>query len=96
MRHEVLYEGENKTFTKNWSADVGRLGTSVSSVAWSVDPNGSTLLTLSNEALSSNEATAQVAAAVDNCGYGFIKATATFADGQKFTETWKVDVIDVY
>ena len=71
------FKGEAFTYTIDWSVFAGRLGTSVSSVAWSVD---SGTATIGSEAISSNVASALITTASSGCA--MIKLVATMADSQ--------------
>ena len=71
------YKDESIVYEVDWSVRVGKIGTTVSSVIWSVDSGSATI---SNEALSSNSATAQIT--TDSSDSSLIKVKATFADTQ--------------
>ena len=70
-------KGQETIYEVDWAVRVTKIGTSVSSVAWSVDSGSATI---SGEALSSNVASAKVSTASADCSV--IKVVATFADGQ--------------
>jgi len=71
------YKEESIAYDVDWSVRVGRAGTAVSSVEWSVDSGSATI---SNESLSSDVATAQVT--TNSSGCSVIKVKATFSDTQ--------------
>ena len=71
------YKDESTVYEVDWSVRVGKIGTTVSSVIWSVDSGSATI---SNEALASNSATAQIT--TDSSDSSLIKVKATFADSQ--------------
>ena len=83
-------EGENKIYTADFNAEAAMKNTTVSSVAWS--NIGSVNGTISNEALSSNIATAQVD--FPSAGQVVLKARATFASGEKYDVIIRVSVVD--
>ena len=64
--------------------------TSVSSVTWEDD--GSTDLTIANQALSGDVASADVSAT--SSGYGSLKVTATMADGSKEVQFIEIEIHD--
>ena len=81
------YRGESFTYTIDWSVSASRLGTSVSSVVWSVDEGSATI---TNEALGSNVASALVT--TSSVGCVLIKVTATLGDGQIDIHYFKIKV----
>ncbi len=81
------YKGEAWTYTIDWTVTAGRLGTSVSSVVWSVDSGSATI---SGEALASNVASALITTSQSGCA--MIKVVATLADGQIDIHYFKVQV----
>jgi len=64
--------------------------TSVSSVTWEDD--GSTDLTIANETLSGDIASADVSSR--SSGYGSLKVTATMADGSKEVQFIEIEIHD--
>ena len=77
-------------YTVDFSASATARGTSASSVSWA--SVGSRELTISNEALSSGVATADVAS--NNGGYGKLRVEATYADGNTENVYLQIDVED--
>lgn len=82
--------GEDVTHKWDFSREATRRGTTVSSVAWSKD-NGESA-TISNEALASSVASAQVSGS--SRGISFIKTTCTFADGSTRDKYLKLTLLD--
>ena len=82
-------KGEAWTYTVDWSVAVGRLGTSVSTVTWSVDQGSATI---STEALGSNVASALIATGATGCA--LIKVVAALGDGQIDIHYFKIKVSD--
>lgn len=74
----ALQKGEKITLTVDWSAVADAAATSVSSVEW--DSGDSEAVSISNESLASNKASALVSA--DNCGSLILANKATMDDGQ--------------
>ena len=70
-------KGKAQVFTVDWSVKVGKLSTTVSTAVWTVDSGSATI---SNEALSSNVASATITTGSEGCA--LIKVVATYADGQ--------------
>jgi len=83
------YKGESTNYTIDWSVKVGKLSTSVSSAVWSVDSGNATI---TNDALSSNIASATIGTGSEGCSS--IKVTATLGDGQIDIHYFKVKVLD--
>ena len=83
------YAGESTTYTIDWSVKVGKLSTSVSSAVWAVDSGNATI---TNDALSSNIASATITTGSEGCSS--IKVTATFGDGQIDIHYFKVKALD--
>lgn len=73
------------------SPETERLGTSVSSVTWTVDTGNASV---SGETLASDVATALVT--TNNTGKSLIKAKITFADGQIINQHIKIVSKDTY
>lgn len=76
--HERMSEDEVRTFEVNGSVFATKLGTSLSSAAWSVE-EGDATVGASTE--TSDNTTADVTAT--DIGTALIKVVLTFADGQK-------------
>jgi len=83
------YKGESFTYTIDWSVSASQLGTSVSSVVWSVDDGSATI---ANEAIGSNVASALITTGATGCA--LIKVTATLGDGQIDIHYFKIKVSD--
>lgn len=81
------YKGAAFTYTIDWSVAAGKLGTSVSSVTWSVDQGSASI---STEALGSNVASALIT--TNSTGCVLIKAVAALADSQVDPHYFKIDV----
>lgn len=84
-------EEDALTLTLDMNPEAGRLGTSVSSVAWAVDTGKASV---SGEALSSNVATALVT--TNDSGLSLVKVKITFADGQIINQHIKIVSKDSY
>ena len=81
--------GEAFTYTIEWGVIAETLGTTVSSVAWTVDSGDAAI---SGEALSSNDASALITTATTSTA--LIKVVATMTDGQIDTQYFRVKVYD--
>ena len=81
------YKGEARVRTADWTVMAEKLGTSVSTVTWSVD---SGTATITGEALASNVATALITTGSTGCA--LIKVVATMADGQIDNHYFKINV----
>lgn len=80
-RRFSMHKETTRLVTVDFSKAVAERSTSVSSVAWSSE--GTQNITITNESLSSNVASADVSS--DWSGFGIIKIQATYADGAKET-----------
>ena len=80
------YKGEGTTYTVDWGVKVGRLGTTVSSVTWSVEEGGAVI---TGESLNTSLATATVTTPDETCS--LIKLIASLADGQIDIHFFKTD-----
>jgi len=84
-------EGDALTLTLDVNPEATRLGTSVSSVTWSIDTGRASIRT---ETLTSNVATALVTTNMD--GLSLIKVKITLADGQIINQHIKIVSKDTY
>lgn len=71
------YKEESIVYEIDWSVRVGKIGTTVSGVTWSVDSGSASI---SNDSVTNNIASAQIT--TNSSGCSTIKAKATFADSQ--------------
>lgn len=87
-------KGDTRYASVSFVASAGRLGTSVSSVTWSVE-EGTTVTISGTPTLTSGVAKALLVASSDIKGCSLIKVKATMADSQTVSEYFKINVIDL-
>lgn len=93
IKTDDIPQGDLRYAQMDFSVSAGRLGTTVSSVAWSVE-EGSTVTISGTPTLSGSIAQALLQAGSNTSGCSLIKVKATMADSQTVSEYIKINVID--
>ena len=81
------YKDNIRTYTVDFNVQVGKLGTTVSSVVWTVEDGSATI---ASEALASSVASALITTGTIGCA--LIKVVPTFANGGSEIHYFKLDV----
>ena len=93
IRTFEMPQGNTQTVTFDLSAEASDLGTTVSTVAWSVDEGNSVTIS-GTPSVSSNVSTGTLVADSSKEGCSLIKMAATMADSQIVTKFVKINVIN--
>lgn len=94
ITNEEMTQGAIRQATVSFVNAADKLGTSVSSVTWTVKDD-SDLVTVTNSALTSGVATATITADSDVTGCCIVQVKATMANGQTVTEHIQIEVTEV-
>jgi hypothetical protein len=91
VKEHEIYIDAARFATIDFSASASKLGTTVSTVAWSIE-EGSTV-TISNESLTNGVAKALLTSSTDSTGCNLIKARAVMANGEILPGYIEMEVI---